>query len=234
MLPNWLDILLVESSDVKMKIGTSRVETFSDGVMSIIITIMVLSIKIPDINKQSNSVWLFKHNLHTILPYLFAYAFSFMMIGIFWINHHHMFHLLKKTDESLLLQNLLFLFWTSLIPLGTALVSANPTVPDSAALYGGILLLTTVSFAIMRIYTLKKNLVHTDKDKEITEKVRWVSLKAKTKSIIGAIAYLFAIPLAYVNVYFAYAVFLIPPIIFFIPDGIDDERLAEKIEEKNG
>jgi len=232
-LQNWLDILLVESSFIEMKIGTSRVETFSDGVISIIITIMVLSIKIPDITRQSNSAWLFKHNLHTILPYLIAYAFSFMMIGIFWINHHHMFHFLEKTDEPLLLQNLLFLFWMSLIPLGTALVSANPTVPDSAALYGGILLLTTVSFAIMRIYTLKKNLVHKDKDREITERVRRVSLKAKTKSIIGATAYLFAIPLAYLNVYLAYIIFLVPPIIFFFPDGIDDERLAQKIEEKN-
>lgn len=144
-----------------------------------------------------------------------------------------MFHLLEKTDESLLLQNLLFLFWMSLIPLGTALVSSNPTIPDSAALYGGILLFTTVSFASMRIYTLKKNLVHKDKDREITEKVRRVSLKAKTKSIIGAIAYLIAVPLAYVNIYLAYIIFLVPPIIFFIPDGIDDERLAERIEEKN-
>lgn len=215
-----------------MKIGTTRVETFSDGVIGIIITIMVLTIKIPDIDKQS-SAWMLKQNIRHLLPYIITYAFSFMMIGIFWINHHHMFHLLEKTDESLLIQNLVFLFWMSLIPLGTAMVSANPKLPDSAALYGGVLLLTTLTFAVMRIHTIRKNLVHKDRDKEITEKIRWVSLKAKTKSIIGSIAYLCAIPLAYVNTYLAYAIFLIPPIIFFIPDGIDDEKLAEKIEEKN-
>jgi uncharacterized membrane protein len=155
------------------------------------------------------------------------------MIGIFWINHHHMFHLLEKTDESLLIQNLVFLFWMSLIPLGTAMVSANPKMPESVALYGTIMLLTTISFAIMRVHTLRKDLVHKDSDKEVTDTIRWVSLKARTKSIIGSLAYLCAIPLAYVNIYLAYFIFLIPPIIFFIPDGVDDEKLAQKIEDKN-
>lgn len=215
-----------------MKIGTTRVETFSDGVIAIIITIMVLSIKIPDINKNSSEL-VFNQRLHELLPHLIAYAFSFMMIGIFWINHHHMFHLLEKTDEPLLLQNLLFLFWMSLIPLGTAMISANPALPDSVAMYASILLLTTVTFTIMRIYSLKKNLVHSDRDRKINEKIRWVSLKAKTKSITGSAAYLIAIPVAYLNVYIAYILFLVLPILFFIPDGIDDEKLAEKIEQKN-
>jgi uncharacterized membrane protein len=215
-----------------MKIGTSRVENFSDGVISIVITIMVLTIKIPDVTKQS-SAWTLRHDLQNLLPYVITYAFSFMMVGIFWINHRHMFHLLGKTDESLLIQNLFFLFWMSLIPLGTVMVSANPKIPESAALYGVIMLLATISFAIMRVYTIRKNLVHKDADKEIAAKIRWVTLKARTKSIIGSFAYLSAIPLAYVNVYLSYFIFLIPPIIFFIPDGIDDERLAEKIEEMN-
>jgi uncharacterized membrane protein len=215
-----------------MKVGTSRMETFSDGVMSIIITIMVLTIKIPDVTRQGSS-WTLRHDLQNLLPYIITYAFSFMMIGIFWINHHYMFHLLEKTDEALLAQNLIFLFWMSLIPLGTAMVSANPNIAESAVVYGSIMLLTTISFAFMRVYTLRKNLVHKDADKEIADKIRWVSLKARTKSIIGSLAYLLAIPLAYVNVYLAYVIFLIPPIIFFIPDGIDDEGLAQKIEDKN-
>jgi uncharacterized membrane protein len=215
-----------------MKIGTSRVETFSDGVISIIITIMVLTIKIPDVTKQG-SAWTLRHELQNLIPYIITYAFSFMMIGIFWINHHHMFHLLEKTDEPLLIQNLFFLFWMSLIPLGTAMVSANPQIPESAAVYGTVMLLTTITFAIMRVHTLRKNLVHKDKDKEVTDTIRWVSLKARTKNLVGSLAYLCAIPLAFVNVYLAYIVFLIPPIIFFIPDGIDDESLAQKIEDKN-
>src|SRR5690349_16537875 len=142
-----------------MKIGTTRVETFSDGVIAIIITIMVLTIKIPDITKGA-SPWTFRMQLQHLLPYLIAYAFSFMMIGIFWVNHHHMFHLLEKTDEPLLIQNLLFLFWMSLIPLATAMVGANPKSSDSAALYGGVMLMTASSFSFMRSYSLRKNLVH--------------------------------------------------------------------------
>ena len=217
-----------------MKIGTSRVENFSDGVISIIITIMVLTIKIPDITPdihKSASPWMFRNHLEHLWPYLITYAFSFMMIGIFWLNHHHMFHLLEKTDEALLIQNLFFLFWMSLIPLGTAMVSANQK--STAALYGVIMLLTTISFAIMRVHTLRKNLVHKGPDGKVTDTIRWVSFKARTKSIIGSIAYLCAIPLAFINVYLAYIIFLIPPIIFFIPDGIDDEKLAQKIEDKN-
>jgi uncharacterized membrane protein len=176
---------------------------------------------------------MFNDHLKHLLPYIVTYAFSFMMIGIFWINHHHMFHLLEKTDEPLLIQNLVFLFWMSLIPLSTAMVSANPKMPQSAALYGVIMLLTTISFVIMRVYTLRKNLVHTDSDQKISDTIRWVSLKARTKSIIGSLAYLCAIPLAFVHVYLAYLIYLIPPIIFSVPDGIDDENLAQKIENKN-
>lgn len=215
-----------------MKIGTSRVETFSDGVISIIITIMVLSLKIPDLSHEATSRELHSYVLK-MLPYFLAYAFSFLMIGIFWINHHHMFHLLEKTDESLLLQNLLFLFWMSLIPITTAMVGANPLLADSAALYGGVMLMTTLSFALMRSYSMKKKLVHKDEDGSLSRKIYKVSLKARTKSFIGAGAYLVSIPLSYVTVFLAYICFLIPTLIFFIPDGIDDEALAEKIAGKN-
>jgi len=215
-----------------MKIGTARVETFSDGVIAIIITIMVLSLKIPDINHPVSN-WTFRHNLGLLVPYFIAYAFSFLMIGIFWINHHHMFHLLEKTDEPLLLLNLGYLFWMSLIPLSTALLGANPNDSDAVALYGSIMLMTTLSFAVMRSYTLKKNLVHGDADNEISREIRWVSLKARTKSFLATASYLVAVPLAYVSVYLSYVFLLIPAGIFFIPDGIDDEKLAQKIEDKN-
>jgi uncharacterized membrane protein len=215
-----------------MKIGTSRVETFSDGVIAIIITIMVLSLKLPDL-KHDDTPWRIRHYLTDLLPYFAAYAFSFMMIGVFWTNHHHMFHLLKRLNETLIWQNLLFLFWMSLIPLVTAIVGANPMLADSVAVYGIIMLLTTLSLALMRWYTLRKNLVHKVENKTLAKKIYSVSLKAKTKSYIGVAAYLVSIPLAYVSIYLAYLCFVIPAIIFFIPDGIDDEELAEKIIEKN-
>lgn len=215
-----------------MKIGTARVETFSDSVLAIIITIMILSLRMPNVDAD-NTKWEIRSHIRHLLPYFFTYAFSFLMIGIFWINHHHMFHLLEKTDEPLLLQNLFFLFWVSLIPLATATLGSNPLLPDPVAVYGSVMFLCTLSFAIMRSYTIRKALVHKDPDRNLNSKIHKVSFKARTKSYIGAISYLIAVPLAYVSIYLAFVCFIITPILFFIPDGIDDERLAEKIEEKN-
>lgn len=215
-----------------MKITTTRVETFSDGVIAIVITIMVLQLKLPNFEKGSTTAEVIS-DLTDLLPYFLTYAFSFMMIGIFWTNHHHMFHLLEKTDEQLLWQNFLFLFFLSLIPFATAIVGANPFIAISPAIYGLVMLLTTLSFVIMRNYSLRNKLIHKDTDKELTQKIFKVSHRARTKAIIGAIIYFISIPLAYVNVYFSYACFIIPPIIFFIPEGIDNEKLAERVTEKN-
>src|SRR4051812_18164211 len=153
-----------------MKIGTSRMETFSDGVISIIITIMVLAVKLPDLRHNESAPAMHSYIVQ-VLPYVGTYAFSFLMIGIFWTNHHHMFHLLERTNEALIWQNLLFLFWISLIPIATAMVSANINLSESAAAYSFVLLMTTLSFAVMRTYTLRKGLVHNEKDKQLNSKI---------------------------------------------------------------
>jgi len=215
-----------------MKIGTSRVEAFSDGVIAIIITIMVLALKLPDLGKEPTTRAVIYH-LHLLLPYFAAYVLSFIMIGIFWTNHHHMFHLLAKTDERLLALNLIFLFWMSLIPFATAMVGANPLLPVSSALYGFVKLMTTLSLALMRTHTIRRGLIHKDTDTTLTRQVHIVSVKAQRRSFIATAAYLISIPLAFVSVYAAYLCFIIPPILSFIPHGIDDEKLAEKIAEKN-
>lgn len=214
-----------------MKLGTTRVEAFSDGVMAILITIMVLSFKLPDFAKEGTS-WTVRHHLHNMLPAIITYSFSFMMIGIFWVNHHHMFHMLQRTDESLLIQNLVFLFCMSFIPLATAFVGADPLVGETVAFYGLVMMMTTLAFAVMRSYSIRQKLLHRDRSKELTTKIYRVSIRARTKSFIGAVAYLTSIPLAFYNVYISFACFVVPPILFFIPDGIDDEALAEKIAEK--
>ena len=215
-----------------MKISTTRAETFSDGVMSIIITIMVLQLKLPDF-KNDDTSWETTRYLQNIIPYFAAYAFSFMMIGIFWTNHHHMFHLLEHTDAKLIWQNLIFLFWVSIIPLATALIGAGPLVPEAVAAYGFVMLMVTFFLTIMRNHTLKQKLLHREKEIDLDKKIQKVSVLGRTKSLIGSASYLISIPLAFVNVYLAYVCLIIPPIIFFIPDGIDDEKLAEKIVEKN-
>ena len=215
-----------------MKISTTRVETFSDGVIAIVITIMVLQLKLPNLNKGSTTGETMTY-LAELLPYFLTYTFSFMMIGIFWTNHHHMFHLLERTDVPLLWLNFLFLFLLSLIPLATSIIGANPFTTISPAIYGLVMLLTTLSFLIMRNYSLRNKLIHQDSDKVLSRTVFNVALRARTKAIIGSLIYFISIPLAYVNVYFSYACFIIPPIIFFIPEGIDNEKLAARVAEKN-
>src|SRR3954471_2021241 len=147
-----------------MKINTTRLETFSDGVIAIIITIMVIEIRLPDLNRESTSEQII-NNLQYLLPYFITYAFSFMMIGIFWTNHHYMFHLLERTDEQLVWLNFLFLFLLSLIPFATAIVGSNPFIAVSALIYGIVMLLTNSSFLLMRHYSLRKKLLHTDRNR---------------------------------------------------------------------
>lgn len=215
-----------------MKLGTDRLEAFSDGVIAVIITIMVLELKLPDMHKDRTAEDTWNH-LRDLLPYMITYAFSFMMIAVLWTNHHHMFHLLEKTDEHLLWQNFIFLFMLSLIPFATSIVGANPLVSISAAIYGLVMLLTTFSFTTMWNYTLRKKLMHKDEDQELNRNIFKVSFLGKKKAITVTLIYLASIPLAYISVWIAYACFLVPPVIFFIPQGIDNEAFADKVAEKN-
>lgn len=215
-----------------MKISTVRLETFSDCVIAIIITIMILELKLPNLDRHTASATQILSYLHGLLPYFITYAFSYMMIGIFWTNHHHMFFLLENTDETLLWQNFLFMFMLSLIPFATAIVGTNPFIPLSPAIYGLVMLLTTGSFVMMRSYSIRKGLIHKDKNRDIRRKIYKVSLRARTKGMIGALVYFASIPLAYINVYIAYFLFIIPALIFFVPEGIDSEKLAADVSSE--
>jgi uncharacterized membrane protein len=216
-----------------MKVTTNRLEAFSDGVISIIITIMVLQFRLPDLSHADSSSWQIIHHLKGQLPYLMSYAFSFMIIGISWTNHHHMFHLLKHADIKVLWLNFALLFFLSLIPFTTAIVSANPQLEVSVSLYAAVLVCNSGCFFLMRHYTLRRHLVHEDKDAELTREIQQVSRRARRKALAGLFLYAGAVLLAWVNVYLAYACIVLPPTLFFLPEGIDKEVLAEKVAQKN-
>jgi uncharacterized membrane protein len=216
-----------------MKVTTNRLEAFSDGVISIIITIMVLQFRLPDLVGGDSTTWQIIHHLKGQLPYFISYAFSFMIIAISWTNHHHMFHLLEHADIKVLWLNFALLFFLSLIPFTTAIVSANPQLSISVSLYAAVLVCMHGSFFLMRHYSLKHGLVHHDEDAELTREIRSVSRRARKKSLAGLFLYAGAVLLAWVNVYLAYACIAIPPVLFFLPEGIDKEELAEKVAQKN-
>ena len=215
-----------------MQTGTAKVEIFSDAVMAIIITIMVLELKLPEFGVDQDEKDI-EHHLIKVLPHFGAYIFSFVMVGILWFNHHHMFNLLEKTDNFLLGQNLFFLFWMSLIPFVTGVVGVNPTLPLSIALYGFIMMMISFSLSFMRTHTLKKGLVHTDEDKEVETKIEKVTAKDRLKSFAVSAVYAASVPLAFVSVYLSYACFLIPIVIFLVSSGGNEKKVSDKVMEKN-
>lgn len=119
----------------------SRLEAFSDGVIAIIITIMVLELKPPH-----GTAWA---DLAQVLPGWLRYALSFVYVGIYWVNHHALFERVAKVDGAALWANLHLLFWMSLIPYVTAWAGENPMAPVPVALYGVVLLLCSVSFMLL-------------------------------------------------------------------------------------
>ena len=118
--------------------GKNRLEAFSDGVLAIIITIMVLELKVP----HGNDIRV----LAPLWPVLLAYALSFLYLGIYWNNHHHMLHTVHKVTGSILWANLHLLFWLSLFPFTTAWMSENHFAAGPAALYGFVLLMAAIAY----------------------------------------------------------------------------------------
>lgn len=130
---------------------TQRLEAFSDGVLAIIITIMVLELKAPE-----------NYHLDTLLelaPVFFAYLISFIYIGCYWNHHHHLFHLLERVNGKMLWANLHFLFWLSLIPVATDWVGETHEAPIPMAFYGLVLLLSFFAFVLLRTLGLRHSKV---------------------------------------------------------------------------
>ena len=120
---------------------TGRLEAFSDGVIAVIITIMVLELKAPE-----EVEW---HALRPMLPTLLAYVLSFVFLGIYWNNHHHLLHVTERISGGVMWANLHLLFWLSLVPFVTAWMGEHEESPVPAAAYGGVLLMCGVAFTIL-------------------------------------------------------------------------------------
>ena len=122
--------------------NSNRLEAFSDGVIAIIITIMVLELKVPHGETMSALI--------PLIPVFLSYVLSFVYVGIYWNNHHHMLHACEKVTGGILWANLHFLFWLSLFPVTTAWMGENEDAPASSALYGSVLLMAAVAYWILQ------------------------------------------------------------------------------------
>src|SRR5215212_6779053 len=121
--------------------GTTRLEAFSDGVLAIIITIMVLELRVP--HEASLDA------LKPVLPVLFSYVLSFVYVGIYWNNHHHMIHVTRHVDGAILWANLHLLFWLSLFPFATAWMGENHFAAIPTAIYAAVLLMAAIAYTIL-------------------------------------------------------------------------------------
>ena len=186
--------------------GTARTEAFSDGVIAIIITIMVLELKLPETAAKGTFTTGF---LLPLAPKLASYALSFVIVGVMWVNHHLLLDLARRPTPGLMWWNLHLLFWMSLIPFATGFLGEHPTLPRAVALYGGIQTLASLSFSLLRLHILRAN-----SDGKPLNSLQRASI---AKSLIAGLCYLTGTALAYVSVYLTLAVVSLVPVVFGLP-----------------
>lgn len=187
-------------------------EAFSDGVFAIVVTLLVLELRVPSLPENFSTQDVLKELLH-LSPKFFSFAMSFVIVAIFWVNHHQFFHSLEKTDRAMLWYNNLLLFWLSFVPFPTAFIGEHPVSMIPVMLYGAVLFLAGVSFNLMLRHAVKANLFH----KSVSDEVLKQSIK---RGVIGPVIYFVSVISAFISVYISLAIFLLVPVIYFIPQKI--------------
>jgi uncharacterized membrane protein len=181
---------------------TGRLEAFSDGVIAIIVTIMVLERRAPS---QPTLAALLK-----VAPVFISYALSFLVVAIMWVNHHHLIHAVHRVTARLLWSNIYLLFWMSLVPFVTDYLGKNYREPMAVALYGLDLVLCSSAFYLLRIV-----LVQQDRhDSALAE----YHASIQRKNAFSAALYLASVPLAYVSIYASFFIFALIPAMYFLPE----------------
>ena len=182
--------------------GTNRLEAFSDGVIAVIITIMVLELKVPADSSFAA--------MRGLAPQFLSYLLSFLVVAIMWVNHHHMIHSAKRADAKLLWSNNLLLFWMSLVPFVTAFMGNRSHDPRAVALYGVVLTLCSLSFVLLRSAII----VHHIENPDMVQYHRSI----QAKNLFSLLLYLSAVPLAFVNVWISFAIFVFVALSYFLPE----------------
>ena len=180
---------------------TTRLEAFSDGVLAIIITIMVLELKVPHSADLDT--------LRPLLPAFLSYVLSFVYLGIYWNNHHHMMHAVKRVTGGVLWANLHLLFWLSLLPFVTSWVANHHRQSAPVACYGVVLLMCSVSFLL-----LKRALRHS----EAAHPSLAAMLGHGRKNALSILFYAVAIPLSLATPLGATAIYVLLALLWFLPD----------------
>jgi uncharacterized membrane protein len=185
----------------KSKMSKGRLEAFSDGVFAVIITIMVLNMNVPrGADLQA---------LKSVLPVFLSYVLSYIYVGIYWNNHHHLLHASEQVSGGILWANLVLLFCLSLAPFTTAWMGENHYAPLPVAVYGGMLLFAGIAYFILT----KSLIAHHGRESVLAK-----SIGNDRKGTISLLVYLLAIPLAFLRPWIACACYTLVAVMWLLPD----------------
>jgi len=180
----------------------ARLETFSDGVVAIIITIMVLEMKVPHSDDWGD--------LAKLTPVFFSYVLSFIMLGIYWVNHHHLVHAIPTVNASIMWTNLHLLFWLSLIPFATAWMGESHFAQHAIILYAALALACGLAYYFL-LFAIKQTHPKHDQLKKLL-------IRQNIKGIISTVAYSMAFVIAFYQPMISLGIFILVALIWFIPD----------------
>ena len=189
----------------------SRLEAFSDGVLAIIITIMVLELHVPhgaDITA-----------LRPMMPTLLSYLLSFVYIGIYWNNHHHLLHATRQVRGSVLWANLHLLFWLSLLPFATGWMGASGFAPDPTAVYGMVLLMSGLAYWI-----LVRTIIKAEGENSLVRR----AVGSDRKGVLSIAMYAIAIPCGFFAHWVAHSIYILVALIWLIPDRRIERIIASE------
>ncbi|HEY6170057.1 MAG TPA: TMEM175 family protein [Verrucomicrobiae bacterium] len=195
----------------------NRLEAFSDGVLAIIITIMVLELKVPHVTELAG--------LKPLLPVFLGYVLSFIYVGIYWNNHHHMFHSTKHVTGGILWANLHLLFWLSLFPFTTGWMGENHLAPAPTAAYGFVLLMAAIAY-----YLLQRAIIAQQGPGSLLAAAIGRDLKGK----LSPVFYFAAIPLAFVGPWISSSLYVFVALLWLVPDRRIEHVLAKRDEVRHG
>ena len=191
--------------------GKGRLEAFSDGVIAIIITIMVLELKVPRGERIDA--------LAPLIPVFLSYVLSFVYVGIYWNNHHHMLHTSRKVTGPMLWANLHLLFWLSLFPFATGWMGENHFAAAPSAFYGVVLLMAAVAY-----YILQQLIIASQGPDSLLKKAIGGDWKGKMSPLI----YLIAIPMAFWTHWISQVLYVLVALVWLVPDRRIENALAGK------